>query len=140
MLNLKLHSDGGALHVLVVEDEILLNCVVCEAFREEGFVVTGVNDANEAMHFLQDHPGEVNLLVTDVRMPGEMDGLELGHFVAQWWPHIPVLTMSGYAGDRDRHPVGPFLAKPFALESLLYSATRLVAKGQYWRAAGPTLR
>ncbi|MFF7708569.1 response regulator [Pseudomonas sp. NPDC007930] len=128
----KVLSENGTQvpHVLVVEDEILLNCVVCEAFRDEGFAVTGVNDANEAMHLLEDLGGQVSLMVTDVRMPGELDGLELGYFVSQLWPHIPVLTMSGYPGDNERHPVGPFLAKPFAIESLLYAASRLLAEGR----------
>lgn len=126
---MKLQSEEGkALHVLVVEDETVLNTLVCEALREGGFDVTGVGDAHQAMHYLERHAPRVSLLVTDVRMPGELDGLELGYFVTQLWPHIPILTMSGDIGDSERHPVGPFLAKPFAIESLLCSATRLIAK------------
>lgn len=120
-------------HVLVVEDEILLNIVLCEAFREEGFAVTGVKDADEALQLLQACCGNVDLLVTDVRMPGELDGLELGYFVAELWPTVPVLTVSGYTGDARRRPVGPFLAKPFAIESLMFNANRLLALGNQWR-------
>ncbi|PVZ13777.1 MULTISPECIES: response regulator [unclassified Pseudomonas] len=120
-------------HVLVVEDEILLNTVLCEAFREEGFKVSGVNDANEALQLLKACSGKVDLLVTDVRMPGELDGLELGWFVAELWPAVPVLTVSGYTGDARRRPVGPFLAKPFAIESLMFNANRLMARGTDWR-------
>lgn len=105
--------------ILVVEDDSLLRRITTEALRTRGYRTLEAANAAEAL----DHLGraEIDLLLTDVHMPGEMDGLALAFAVCQRWPRIPVVLLSGHLDPATtRIPKGTaFLRKPCSLTSLI---------------------
>lgn len=86
-----------------------------EALTEAGFEVVEADHADGALAFLNGRANQVDLLFTDVNMPGAVDGLELAHFVQNSWPAIAVLITSGKARLRpaDLPPGASFLTKPY---------------------------
>lgn len=106
--------------VLVVEDDqlILLNSRL--VLENAGYCVLSAEDAGEALAVLDDHP-EVSMLLTDIAMPGPIDGLELASRVFQLRPDLPVIVISGQTkvdGD-DLPPSARFLAKPYTARHLI---------------------
>lgn len=80
--------------VLVVEDEFLISEVVCEALREGGFAVHAVGDAETALREIA-AGRSVDLLFTDINLPGPMDGAALAVAARQLRPDLPVVYASG---------------------------------------------
>jgi two-component system, cell cycle sensor histidine kinase and response regulator CckA len=116
-------SDEAAQRVLVVDDEQGLRDLVCRTLRAEGFSTLEAAHGAEALELMERAEGSVDLVVTDVVMPG-MDGRELGRRLAQRWPDLPILYISAYDGNdifRRGSPrnSAPFLQKPFPLEGLV---------------------
>ena len=105
--------------MLLVEDEALVRMVGSDALADAGYEVIEAASAEEALRFLE-ASAEVELLFTDIRMPGGMDGLELAELVHARWPAIRILITSGDTWPpRDRIPDdGRFLAKPYQVERL----------------------
>jgi DNA-binding NtrC family response regulator len=106
--------------VLVVEDEPMIRAIIAESLFEAGLRVLEAETADEALAIL-DSGSPVSSMITDVRMPGSMDGLDLAQLVASRWKNISLLVISGHASVNDpRMPAkAAFLAKPFTQDSLL---------------------
>lgn len=119
--------------VLIVDDEPLIAVMMSQAFEEEGYASLIAHSADQALEMLEATAQRIQLVVTDIQMPGSMDGLELGHLVAERFAHIPVITMTGFSSHGERGAVGPLLLKPFAMENLLGVATRVIESGRFWR-------
>ncbi|HLG85687.1 MAG TPA: response regulator [Alphaproteobacteria bacterium] len=82
--------------VLVAEDDPFIRLVIVEYLREGGFDVIEAANADEAaLIFRSGTP--VDLLFTDVRMPGSMDGCDLARLVRAEWPDTRVIITSGYS-------------------------------------------
>ncbi len=115
--------------VLVVDDDEQILCVLVEAFEEAGFEVGTATNALDAHTVLEDS-GEVSLVVTDIRMPGSIDGLLFGHMVAESHPDIPIIIISGvsHPDDRDVPAGATFIAKPFKPALLVDEAKLLLAR------------
>ena len=116
--------------VLVVDDEETPRAVTCRMVRALGYQARTARDGREALRYIQQHPGEVRLLLTDVVMP-YMDGGELAERALDLHPRLPVVLMSSYpAGDIAEliagYPELPFLAKPFSTEMLQQVLTPLL--------------
>ncbi len=108
--------------VLLVEDEAILRMFVSDALREEGgFRVIEAANADEALTLLEAAGDNVQALITDVEMPGSMDGFTFTRVVRKAWPHIGLVVVSGrMKPQRDEVPEGSvFLAKPFAIIDLM---------------------
>jgi two-component system, response regulator PdtaR len=101
--------------VLVVEDEPLVRMTAADELDEAGFLVLEAKNADEAIAVLEAHSDEVQVLFTDVDMPGSMNGMALAEQVYQRWPHVLLLISSGYARPHpDEIPDhGHFLPKPY---------------------------
>jgi CheY-like chemotaxis protein len=80
--------------VLVVEDEMMLRMKVIDMVADAGFVPLEAVDADEALAILQSR-SDIALMLTDVQMPGSMNGLELAHAVHERWPPIKIILASG---------------------------------------------
>jgi CheY-like chemotaxis protein len=100
--------------VLLVEDEPLVRMVAADVLYEAGYRVLEAADADEALEILSVRP-DVRVLVTDVKMPGEIDGIKLAHIVAKRWPQMSILVTSGHAqpGAGDLPGGALFLEKPY---------------------------
>ena len=103
------------LMVMVVEDEPLIRMAVVHLLMDKGFQVCEAEHAEEAIAFLQTEARDVHVLFTDVRMPGDMDGLALSHHVKVHWPWIGLVVASAHAMPmEDDLPTGArFLPKPY---------------------------
>jgi CheY-like chemotaxis protein len=99
--------------VLLVEDEPLVRLTQVDILREAEFWVLEAQDADEAFDILRARP-EINVVLTDVDMPGSIDGFEFAHLVRQGWPEVAVLVISGKTapGPGDLPEGAHFLHKP----------------------------
>ncbi len=101
--------------VLLVEDEVLILSLVANSLLEHGFAVHEATTADEALRYL-DSGGPVDVLFTDVNLPGGMDGAELASRVRQQRPELPVVYASGRYGNADRAGLvsrSVFVEKPY---------------------------
>lgn len=80
--------------VLVVEDEMLLRMSAVEMVENAGYSPVEAIDADEAVKILESRT-DIALVLTDIQMPGSMDGLRLAHSVRERWPPIKIIVVSG---------------------------------------------
>jgi CheY-like chemotaxis protein len=110
--------------ILVVEDEAPLRNLLENVLTERGFRVLAAPDGPQAVALAQAEPGKIDLLLTDVRMPG-MDGFELHERLREMRGDMKVLFISGYALGRALYH--PFLAKPFRPAALVRKVHEVLA-------------
>jgi len=107
--------------VMVVEDEQPIREILVEILVDEGYRILEAETADEALPLLQ--RDGVRLLVTDINLPGVLDGIELAKAAREHSPRIPVVFISGRSNKlKDAEVVDPpvaFLQKPFRIERLL---------------------
>lgn len=106
--------------VLVVEDESLIRMSIADHLQESGFEVLEARDADQALKFLTSHP-EIEIIFTDVDMPGDMDGIKLAQAVRDRWPPIRIYVTSGlWRLDRDELPDDAvFVPKPYNVDDIV---------------------
>lgn len=106
--------------VLVVEDEPLVRLNAAEMIETAGWRALQASNSAEALHLLKKEP-RVDVLFTDINMPGEMDGLELASCVHQLHPHIELVVTSGKRALSDTvlPDDGTFLCKPYGIDDLV---------------------
>ena len=108
--------DGGSETVLLVEDEEVVRNLARRILRDGGYRVIEAGSGEEALHLAGEHAGRIDLLLTDVVMPG-MNGRELADRLVEIRPGTRVVFMSGYTEDvilqRGVSGERAFLAKPF---------------------------
>lgn len=111
--------------VLVVEDDPLTRLDISLALSDAGFAVIEVGDGDSALEILETRQ-KVDVVFTDVEMPGQLDGLDLTRIIARRWPDLPVLVTSGHSSAegfrKDR-----FFAKPYDPAQVISKARRLAA-------------
>jgi two-component system, response regulator PdtaR len=116
--------------VLVVEDETLIRMNSVDMIRNLGFEVIEAIDADEAVYLLGSIPG-IEVVFTDIQMPGSMDGLLLAAVVKDRWPPVALLITSG----KDRPSVAEmptgaqFIPKPYSCFELGEQLHRLTGRG-----------
>jgi two-component system, response regulator PdtaR len=86
-------GKGQGLNVLLVEDEPLILMDIEASLHESGYRVTSVTNADAALEILGSQ--KFDAVLTDIDMPGSMDGLQLAVFVRERWPPIEIIVMSG---------------------------------------------
>jgi len=116
--------------VLIVEDEILVRMVIADYLRECGYRVIEAGNAAEAIKVLRS-PERVDIVFSDVQMPGEMDGFGLASWVRGNIPGLKVLLTSGNARAAstagDLCEEGPLEQKPYHPQTILTRIRRLLA-------------
>ncbi|KRP44212.1 Response regulator receiver domain-containing protein [Pseudomonas libanensis] len=106
--------------ILVLEDDEIIRSLMVDVLEEFGAHVTSFPSADDGMIFLERDDEQVDLIVSDIQMPGLLNGYDLSRVVAHRWPSIQVLLTSGNTslaselGGRVR-----FLPKPWSTERLL---------------------
>lgn len=105
--------------VLIVEDEALVRLSARAEIEAAGFKVYEANNADEAIRILEAN-SDIELVFTDVDMPGSMDGVKLAHCVRERWPPVKIIVTSGFKHvTPDQLPSGSiFLGKPYVFEQL----------------------
>lgn len=120
--------------VLVVEDEPSVRMFVSEVLGSLGYVVVEAADSKAGLQLLRSDT-RVDLLVTDIGLPGGTDGRRMVEMARRSRPELPVLFMTGYVEPQalEEHPLGPRMAivtKPFSLEAFRLHLSLLVQEGR----------
>jgi CheY-like chemotaxis protein len=118
--------------VLVVEDEAVVRLLVVEVLEEMGYVPLEAVDAAIGLRVLQT-ASQVELLITDVGLPGGMNGRQLADAARQIRPELKVLFITGYAqnaalGNGLLEPGMAMLSKPFPLDVLRAKIGSIMAR------------
>jgi CheY-like chemotaxis protein len=108
--------------VLVVDDEPTIRMLVTEVLEEMGYTTLEAGDGNSALQLLQSN-ARIDLLVTDVGLPGPMNGRQVADAARVARPDLKVLFITGYAenavlGNGPLEPGMELVTKPFAMEML----------------------
>jgi len=117
--------------VLVVEDEVLISNLVADVLSASGFLVYEVTTADEALEYI-DSGAAIDVLFTDVNLPGGMNGAELATRARQMRPEMPIVYASGRYKLSEIAPLVPrslFMAKPYDPNDVCALLTRLTGAG-----------
>jgi DNA-binding response OmpR family regulator len=110
-------KNCGRTRVLLVEDEILISEWVAETLTDQGFLVHTEFNAADALRYLGSTP--VDVLFTDINLPGDMDGTDLARRARALNPELAVVYASGRSNRLDPDAVVPnsaFVPKPYRPE------------------------
>ncbi len=115
--------------VIVVEDEMMVRELVVGELQEQGYSVVEFANADTALAYLNQNSDDALLVLTDVQMPGTLNGLELAEIVARTWPALPVLVTSGGALVDPKALPGKarFLPKPWHPSDMVDRVNGMVA-------------
>jgi CheY-like chemotaxis protein len=103
----------GVAHVLVVEDDVLVRTTLAEILRLVGFAVIEANCADDALAYIR-AGGKVDLVFSDIQMPGVLDGRQLAEVIARDHPGLPVILTSGDPQLGSSGSTGLFVTKPYS--------------------------
>ena len=105
--------------VLLAEDEPLIRFDIADELRHLGFQVIEARNADEAIDVLKS-TARIDLVVTDVRMPGYHDGLDVARAVREKRPGVKVIVMSGHLVLKEKHEdfIDLFVSKPTPVDQL----------------------
>jgi two-component sensor histidine kinase len=116
--------------VLIVEDEMLLRMRAVDIVEDAGFTAVEAINADDALAVLESR-SDIELLFTDIQMPGSMDGLKLAYAVHERWPLIKIILVSGQLKltDSDRPPDSRFFGKPLDVKQMIAEMRDMMGKG-----------
>ena len=120
--------------ILIVEDEPLIRALLSDFLQECGFKVLEAAHAAEAIEIVQQPVVQIDLVFSDVRMPGETDGFGLSRWIKENRPGLPVILASGDIGKANAtHELcanEPFLTKPYNFDVVVAHIRQLIAARQ----------
>jgi CheY-like chemotaxis protein len=114
--------------ILVIEDETLVRMFASDFLDEAGFKVFEAVNADEALALLQARP-DVQAIVTDIEMPGSMNGIALAKVVRERWPRVQIVITSGreHPGADDNLPEDmAFITKPFMPSTIVNLLRKMI--------------
>ena len=113
--------------VLVVEDEFLIRMSLVEALTDDGFVVLEAGSAAEALEVAQ--AGDIALVLTDLQLPGGLDGWSLAERLRAQRPELPVIFVTGRLGPSAAgpRPQDRVIGKPYQLRDVCAAAREMTA-------------
>ncbi len=112
-------------NLLLVEDDDTLRSMMVSALEMNGFCVKAVASAEEGLKFFLEHP--TDYVVTDLKMPGDLDGIDVTRRIKACKPDTKILVCTGHSDQLSRveYVANKVLIKPFDLEILLGSLSSL---------------
>jgi len=116
--------------VLVVEDEMMLRMRAVDFVEDAGFIPVEAVNADEALAILESR-SDIDLLFTDIQMPGSMDGLKLAHAVHERWPAIKIILVSGklMLTDAEKPVSSRFFGKPLEIKRMIAQMQEMIGRG-----------
>jgi CheY-like chemotaxis protein len=114
--------------ILLIEDEGLIRMGTCAMLEDAGYMVLEAENAEEALQLLAANT-EISIVVTDVQMPGSIDGLALCEIVARDFPQVRTLVTSGKSSVQDARACGAqrFLPKPYTANAIQTTVQAMLA-------------
>jgi CheY-like chemotaxis protein len=116
--------------VLFVEDDVLIRIATAEYLRESGHQVLEAADADEALAVLRTN-NLIAVVLSDIRMPGEHDGVALAAIIKATWPHVPVVLTSSHLPDDVEVEPDSFIQKPYLQSRIVAVVEQLI--GGKWK-------
>jgi CheY-like chemotaxis protein len=112
-------ANRNAITILLIEDEPLIRMATSAILEDAGYHVLEEATADAALESLSRHP-EVDVVITDVQMPGRLDGLALIEIIGQDYPKIQTVITSGRTGPNEARQCGAkkFLSKPYTAAAI----------------------
>ena len=123
-------GQGNALTVLLVDDVVEVRRIIAEMLQTGGFQVLEAASGSEALQVSNAHPGDIDLLLTDLIMPG-MTGRMLADRLVLTRPGLSVVFISGYVDDSRSDAAEPglyYIQKPVTAEKLLEKISEALAE------------
>jgi two-component sensor histidine kinase/FixJ family two-component response regulator len=116
--------------VLVVEDEMMLRMRAVDIVEDAGFTPIEAVNADEALAILESR-SDIELLFTDIQMPGSMDGLRLAYAVHERWPSIKIILVSGKLtlADAEKPIHSRFFGKPLEVKQMIAEMQDMIGQG-----------
>ena len=111
-------ARGAGRRLLLVEDDPIVGSMVAAALDEMGYAVLRAGNAEEALVLLNDRALRIDILFSDVVMPGAMNGIDLAHTARRLRPGLPVVLTTGYSEDIARIDGVRVLPKPYRVGEL----------------------
>jgi CheY-like chemotaxis protein len=113
--------------ILLVEDDDLVRTVAVDALEEAGFDVIEAVTGEEAMERCRERVADI--LFTDIRLPGRVDGWEIAERCREFNPDLPVVYATGFSVDAPRLvPGSRLLHKPYQLEQVIDTIRDMVGR------------
>jgi CheY-like chemotaxis protein len=123
-------ARGAAKTIVVVEDEVLVRLEIADYLRDCGYQVIEANNADEALEVLRSDTA-VDLVFSDIQMPGSMDGFGLARWIREHQPGTRVILTSGIVKSaeaaRDLCEDGPMMQKPYHHNQVVQRIRALLA-------------
>jgi two-component sensor histidine kinase/CheY-like chemotaxis protein len=116
--------------VLVVEDEMMLRMRAVDIVEDAGFTPIEAVNADDAFTILESR-SDIDLLFTDIQMPGTMDGLKLAHAVHARWPYIKIMLVSGQVtpAESEKPANSRFYGKPLEVKKMIAELQEMLGEG-----------
>jgi CheY-like chemotaxis protein len=120
--------NNGKAVVLVVEDSTLIRMGAVDLVLSAGYEALEARDADEAIRILESR-SDIDLVFTDVQMPGTMDGIKLSHYIRNRWPPVKLIVVSGMAIlEESSLPEGSrFFPKPYNDHAIADAMARMLS-------------
>ena len=132
--NVTLRADAPSPTVLVVEDEVLIRLVIADYLRDCGYKVHEAVSGEEAIAILQAPEVSIDVVFSDVEMPGSMDGFALARWVRANKPGMEIILTSGIERSADIAATlceaGPLMKKPYSSQDVVDRLRQLAAKAR----------
>src|ERR1700719_2793515 len=128
--NIMASSRSAALRaVLIVEDEMMLRMRAVDIVEDAGFIPVEAVNADQALAILESR-SDIELLFTDIQMPGSMDGLMLARAVHERWPSIKIILVSGKLTPTEAEkPVhSRFFGKPLEVKQMIAEMQEMIGQ------------
>jgi DNA-binding NtrC family response regulator len=111
--------------ILIVEDEVLSSEYLEFVLKDAGYEAIPASDAEEAIIVLE-HRDDIHLVVTDINLPGALNGLQLAALVRDRWPSINIIVVTGYIAPTSKEiPSGSlFIPKPYTAQKMIDAVRR----------------
>jgi len=124
-------SENFTPYALVADDEALIRMDAAEILQDAGFRTYEACNVDEAVAILEKSAESIQLLFTDVEMPGDRDGFDLAQLCASRWPNVSILVASGRVSpEQGDLPDGAvFVGKPFSTEVVIDRLQELLPDG-----------
>jgi CheY-like chemotaxis protein len=113
--------------ILLVEDDVLERMSLADQLRSAGYAVLEAWNADEALDLLNRNLNEVQVVLSDIRLPGRMDGVELAHAIRAQNPDIKIVLASGQSFSTSHwFDTDGFFPKPYNAVRLIEHIKRLL--------------